>query len=118
MGVYIKGVDMPKDCKECFMRLQCDGHHFEMEKDTDGFWMPKGVKVDCLFIEAEEPKRGEWIPCTKSGLALTELMRREGQKWYGYRCSNCDHIYKGNALTDCNFCPNCGADMRERKESE
>lgn len=65
---------------------------------------------------ATEAKRGEWIPCTKSGLALTELMRREGQKWYGYRCSNCNHIYKGNALTDCNFCCSCGADMR--KESE
>ena len=62
-----------------------------------------------------EPKRGEWIPCSKEGLALTELMRREGRKWYGYKCSNCNFIYKGNALLEFNFCPNCGADMRERE---
>ena len=45
---------------------------------------------------ADRP-RGEWIPCTKSGLILTELMRREGQKWYGYKCSECNRIHKGNA---------------------
>ena len=59
-----------------------------------------------------KPKQGEWIPCSKEGLALTELMRREGRKWYGYKCSNCNFIYKGNALLEFNFCPNCGCAMK------
>ncbi len=74
---------------------------------------------DAPTIEAVSVVHGEWTPCTKDGLALTELMRREGRKWYGYKCSNCNFIYKGNALLEFNFCPNCGAKMDgERKESE
>lgn len=57
-------------------------------------------------------KTGEWIHCTKEGLALTELMRREGKKWYGYRCTNCNFIYKGNALTESRYCQGCGANMK------
>ena len=56
--------------------------------------------------------QGKWIPCTKGGLPLTELGRREGQKWYGYKCSKCNFIYKGNALTESPFCQNCGARMK------
>ena len=73
------------------------------------------LKDECPQAEPERPK-GEWIPCTKNGICLTELMRKEGQAWYGYKCSKCSHIHKGNALTECNFCPNCGADMRGDKE--
>lgn len=58
-------------------------------------------------------ERAGWIPCTKEGLALTELMRREGKKWYGYRCTNCNFIYKGNALTESRYCQGCGAKMGE-----
>ena len=60
---------------------------------------------------ADRPQ-GEWIPCTKRGLPLTELGRRERQEWYGYKCSKCNFIYKGNALTESPFCQNCGADMK------
>ena len=75
-------------------------------------WFDSGFRLGKQVTEYNNrPKQGEWIPCTKSGLPLTEMMRREGQKWYGYRCSNCNHIHKGNALIECNFCPNCGARM-------
>ena len=58
----------------------------------------------------EQPSMvGEWIPCTKEGLPLTELGRKERQKWYGYKCSKCNFIYKGNAITESPFCQNCGA---------
>lgn len=57
-------------------------------------------------------KEGEWIPCTKEGLPLTELGRKEKQKWYGYKCSKCNFIYKGNALTESPFCQNCGKKMK------
>ena len=68
--------------------------------------------LEALPSVAPSRPKGEWIPCSKDGLALTELMRREGQKWYGYKCSRCNEIYKGNALLECNFCHNCGAKMR------
>ena len=53
-----------------------------------------------LAIPTIEPKRGEWLE-RNSGFI----------KWI--RCSACNHrIYQG---TKTNFCPNCGADMRERE---
>ena len=59
-----------------------------------------------------EPQRiGRWIPCTKNGLPLSEMAYREGHKWYGYKCSNCNFIYKGNALTESPYCKKCGARM-------
>ena len=57
-------------------------------------------------------KRGEWIPCTKEGISLTEQIRKEGAKWYGYKCSECGYIYKGNALREADYCQKCGADNR------
>ena len=63
-------------------------------------------------VDVVERKRGEWIPCTKQGLALSEMMRIEGKKWYGYKCSQCNFIYKGCALTQSPYCQRCGADMR------
>ena len=63
-------------------------------------------------LPSADRQQGEWIPCTKRGLPLTELGRRERQEWYGYKCSKCNFIYKGNALTESPFCQNCGADMK------
>lgn len=62
-----------------------------------------------------ERKKGRWIPCTKKGLPLSEMAYREGQKWYGYKCSNCNFIYKGNALTESPYCQKCGARMEGEK---
>lgn len=59
----------------------------------------------------ERPK-GTWIECTKSGMPLTEYGRMTGEKWYGFKCSQCNFIYKGNALIDSPFCQKCGADMK------
>ena len=74
----------------------------------------ESLKALKMAIEALSAERtGEWIPCTKEGLALTELMRREGKKWYGYRCTNCNFIYKGNALTESRYCQGCGAKMNQ-----
>ena len=64
------------------------------------------------LLDLVDRPQGEWIPCTKKGLPLTELGRRERQKWYGYKCSNCNFVYKGNALTESPFCQNCGAHMK------
>lgn len=66
-----------------------------------------------------ERMKGRWMPCAKNGLILTELMREEGvAKWYGYKCSKCNYIHKGNALIEYSYCPNCGADMRKEKTDD
>lgn len=56
------------------------------------------------FIEVKQmppiqPKRGKWIDL------------RGNEEWYAreYECSECG----GTMLGESNFCPNCGADMRE-----
>lgn len=53
-------------------------------------------------IEVIEPKRGEW---------KTELLNPLNAI---LRCSRCGRY----SVDRYNFCPDCGADMRERKESE
>ena len=59
----------------------------------------------------EEREKGMWIPCSRDGLPLTELLRREGTLWYGYKCSKCNFIFKGNALIQSPYCQVCGAKM-------
>lgn len=83
--------------------------------DGIGFEVRSHCLVELELVPSADRPSGEWIPCSKEGLALTELMRREGRKWYGYKCSDCNFIYNGNVLLEFNFCPNCGADMRERE---
>lgn len=65
--------------------------------------------------EYARPK-SEWIECTKSGMPLTEYGRMTGEKWYGFKCSQCNFIYKGNALIDSPFCQKCGADTRKGED--
>ncbi len=71
--------------------------------------------LDCLAnaptIDAEPVRHGRWIPCTKKGMPITELGLRQGLKWYGFKCSECMAIYKGNALTESPYCQHCGARM-------
>ena len=48
-----------------------------------------------------EPKRGEWIGDEEQGTST---------------CSNCGIVWQFTDGTNgSNFCPNCGADMRERE---
>lgn len=64
-------------------------------------------------IDAVPVRHGKWIPCAKSGLILTEQMRKEGIRWYGFKCSACNFVRKGNAPRDANYCECCGARMDE-----
>lgn len=79
-------------------------------------WDAQIVKAwvdDQPTVDIEPFKRGEWIPCARSGLPLSEQMCREGVKWYGYKCSVCNNIRKGNALKEAKYCEECGARMDE-----
>ena len=63
--------------------------------------------INALIYEANRPS-GEWIlECDA-----------EGEDDNLYRCSECGCNYSCQEYDIPNFCPNCGADMRERKESE
>lgn len=66
----------------------------------------------------EEKHKGEWVECTKSGMPLTEYGRMTGEKWYGFKCSRCNYIYKGNALVESPFCQKCGANMERSGKND
>lgn len=53
-----------------------------------------------------EPKRGEWV-CHKGGWIDLDYYPTK------YECNQCHHYV--DVASDKNFCPNCGADMRERE---
>lgn len=89
-------------------RQRAKEHH-----DRNGWYMADILLRFMKEMPSANRPQGEWIPCTKGGLPLTELGRRERQKWYGYKCSKCNFIYKGNALTESPFCQNCGARMEK-----
>ena len=63
--------------------------------------------INVLLYDVRENVRGEWIKPLSRGDVLS----------YGkayYECDQCHKVaFFGNEM---NFCPNCGADMRERKE--
>ena len=52
--------------------------------------------IEMLSEKAREPKRGEWVDDDFVGQ---------------YRCSECDYY----AIDEYDYCPNCGAEMRERE---
>lgn len=69
------------------------------------------------LLDKERPK-GKWIECTKSGMPLTEYGRMMGEKWYGFKCSRCKYIYKGNALIESPYCQKCGVKMERNEKND
>ncbi len=57
-------------------------------------------------------QRGEWIDKGWKGDWQFETDGR-GNCWHEYECSGCGFHNKGSKS---NFCPNCGADMREVRD--
>ena len=96
----------------------CPVSRVDCAKQENKYLVSEALKyaVDFLSTNVVELKHGKWIPCNRNGLILTELTRQQGVKFYGYKCSNCNYIYHGNALIECSFCQNCGADMREERK--
>lgn len=62
-----------------------------------------------------EPKRGEWIGYNAD--KGDDWLRSDGEPIF-LVCNKCHGTVMNNTSAHWNFCPNCGADMRERKESE
>ena len=84
--------------------------HIGRDKYGNGIYhIPPDLPTD----DAVERKKGEWIKAT--GMMPPEF--------HGHHCcSECGNFANmeppfGNREDLSKFCPNCGADMRERKES-
>ena len=60
-------------------------------------------------VEAVEVVRAHWINSSN---------RKYGNLDPEFRCSNCEEIYWYFGVESFEFCPNCGAKMDKRKESE
>lgn len=95
MSVFIKGMDMPKNCELCSF---CDAVGVCKFIGDVNENIRNGTKdLRCPIIEAPthaEPKKGRWI---------------NDIRYSWWTCSECNY-HDGNK-TD-KFCPNCGADMR------
>ena len=107
-GVYVKGMEMPKNCDSCrcsykvagawrsrcqFLRKKCD-----ISEDRPS-WCPLAPAADAV-----ERKKGEWI----EKLYVTMEGYVDGVI---YNCSQCGKMATKYTLSP--FCPNCGAVMRE-----
>ena len=111
MGVYIKGMEMPKACvyRENGHLITCplydiDGYCGAL--NTEASHRENGKLSDCPLVPAADMRpvvRGKWInPSHDSEM-----------------CSACGTMFYISALFSVggngepNFCPNCGADMME-----
>lgn len=65
--------------------------------------------ISCLPSAQPERKTGEWIP---------EFDGKFTGGAYWFSCSKCKRIVPDVRNGGWNYCPNCGADMRERGQDE
>ena len=70
---------------------------------------PQGFKEAEEFATRKSKWRGIWI--TEPTQRYNERTNQH-ETFVCYRCSICSTKYHGDALFPTNFCPNCGADMR------
>ena len=74
-------------------------------RDNQGMpitWQNGFIEAYDLAIEALERKRGEWV------VLYDEDSPQDGI----WKCSLCDYIRLTDDISPTNFCPNCGAEMK------
>ena len=126
-GVIIDQWEMPKSCDECplldwdwgSIKCKITNRHFNVDKEPF-----RERKVDdCPLVVASESKvkidkevaRGKWIPSydqAEYGLDGATPLPQPVRYQDGWECSLCGEWSPGMT----NFCPNCGASMRENEE--
>ena len=92
MGVYVKGMEMPKDCYDCPCHNGENGR-CQIPKETTEDKRP----YDCTLVEE---KTGRWLDMGK----FTDIDGNHHEVW---KCDCCGFI----SHDDSNFCPQCGAKM-------
>lgn len=88
-------IDNAPTVEPCYQTTSClDCKMYDKEKHN----CPRFCEV--IRSAIEERPQGEWIKIGELGLA--------------YKCNKCEEV----SVTPENFCPNCGAKMREDSENE
>ncbi len=75
-----------------------------------------GIVIDAVLEDAptiEERKKGKWIKHETENSRYDDMICPFCRKLYTVDAYRIDDI--GFTAEDFNFCPNCGADMREQK---
>lgn len=111
MGVYIKDMQIPTDCKLC----PFENYGYCCAK-YDYIRAESGRDTACPLVEVPTPPvrpsrpRGEWIADPKNQGGFTPGGNAV------MSCSCCGWIYGAHRIfPDYNYCPNCGADMKGDK---
>lgn len=99
MTILIKGMEMPKNCDDCFL----DNFYCEMCQHVDGYQMTGGRPHDCPLMEQKVGGRlwGRW---------------EKVKEYPGFRrCSVCHDCYileeDAKSEPKWNYCPQCGAEL-------
>ena len=103
MGVYIKGISMPKCCAEC----DAEGHYEDSYGDEYGFFCPFGYKA--YTSETRELKRLDdcpLVPVPPHGRLIDAdaLMKTCGMAMDCYDCPNGEHGWCKRSQDAANIC--------------
>lgn len=116
MSVLIKNMVMPDGCAYCSF---CHSPVYDSKGEATYFCeVPGGLACDVtkevvrmLGRDVGEGLSPEWCPLEEKNPG--KWMLKPG-KYYAVNCSECGYEWR---LANSNFCPNCGADMRESNEA-
>jgi Zn finger protein HypA/HybF involved in hydrogenase expression len=76
----------------------------EIETEEEAVWLDKVLDMAIKALK-QQPKTGHWIVIREE----FEFMGGIVNEPRGCKCSNCNKVVRFKS----DFCPNCGADMRE-----
>ena len=106
MGVYIKGMEMPKSCYACMFFAQTDYWNKEDEADILSHCKRTGEKT-WESVKGYLPNC-PLVPVPPHGMTV---VRGKWEYNPGDNIPYCSECMMPQD-SECNFCPNCGADMR------
>ena len=108
MSILIDGIEMPKDEELLSINIYPNGK-VAIDLDLNCRQIATATSVPLRQSDVSEAKHGKWIDAADTS----------GGEYY--RCSECgtyiEKVYFANDYM-ANYCPNCGADMREIREDE
>ena len=105
MGIYIKGITMPKNCMECPFSDHEAWCLIPGDPKKRYYCPTKEISEDCPLVEVPEPHpTGEW-------LRMSDLSEKDDDR---YKCSHCGNVvhYKSrmDLYTFNSWCGRCGSD--------
>ena len=97
MGVYIKGMEMPKNCLECEIRSYDANAQEEYCPFSEIVCLSIGIQDNCPLVEVPEP-HGRLVDADKLIMHLADYQLQESPVWGSNEYGNAD---KYEAITDC-----------------